>query len=275
MRKIIVYNKKLDVLSLLLNTNIEDGFVIYYRYKDLNPQSSTNYLLLKTYYQLLESFNRKTGLFNHDNIRIQNFNIRIDQILKNYNSFHKATTLLNNYLQYNKDSDNKHISHDPFTCEYCLSNLQINEITIDHYIPQSKDGEDNSSNYKISCFDCNSLKSSIHPIEDKPLYNMFLSYVRDPINKDSKNRLDFYNYLQENNMISEHHYPLLLNSLSLPLLTRIELIYKLLKGNNSLLLENVDKRFISFNMDALPVLDSIYINYLNTIESDMPDIFIK
>lgn len=73
-------------------------------------------------------------------------------------------------------------------CEYCENALELEKTTIDHYIPLSRSGSDHFSNYKISCRECNSIKTSIHPEQDLVVFKVFKEYV---LHKKRKNQRDF------------------------------------------------------------------------------------
>ena len=44
-------------------------------------------------------------------------------------------------------------------CYYCREEVTKDNATLDHLIPQSKDGKNTEENLKTSCLLCNSIKS--------------------------------------------------------------------------------------------------------------------
>ena len=53
----------------------------------------------------------------------------------------------------------KILARDNFRCVYCGATAQMSQLHVDHVIPRSKGGEDNSSNYVVACLACNLGKS--------------------------------------------------------------------------------------------------------------------
>ena len=48
---------------------------------------------------------------------------------------------------------------DNWTCQYCGEKVTKENATLDHYIPQSKNGENSKQNLRTCCLVCNSIKS--------------------------------------------------------------------------------------------------------------------
>lgn len=48
---------------------------------------------------------------------------------------------------------------DKWVCQYCGEKVTRKNATIDHFIPQSKDGKSNKDNLKTCCLICNAIKS--------------------------------------------------------------------------------------------------------------------
>jgi len=48
---------------------------------------------------------------------------------------------------------------DKYKCHYCGQTVTVENATLDHLIPRSKDGDDSKENLVVSCFECNSIKS--------------------------------------------------------------------------------------------------------------------
>ena len=58
---------------------------------------------------------------------------------------------------------------DQWICQYCGEEVDEDNATLDHYIPQSNKGEDSAENLKTCCLMCNSLKSGRSYDEAAPL----------------------------------------------------------------------------------------------------------
>ena len=51
-------------------------------------------------------------------------------------------------------------------CFYCRAGFPNKEsMTVDHYVPKSRGGKDERSNYRAACADCNQSKGALLPIE--------------------------------------------------------------------------------------------------------------
>jgi 5-methylcytosine-specific restriction endonuclease McrA len=48
---------------------------------------------------------------------------------------------------------------DKWTCQYCGEKVTEKDATLDHYIPQSKNGDNSKDNLRTCCLICNSIKS--------------------------------------------------------------------------------------------------------------------
>ena len=66
---------------------------------------------------------------------------------------------------------------DGFSCQYCNKKLQMDEVTLDHIIPQSRGGIDSWTNLVASCFKCNLKKAAKTP---KEAGMTLLSVPREP-----------------------------------------------------------------------------------------------
>lgn len=58
---------------------------------------------------------------------------------------------------------------DQWICQYCGEKVNENNLTLDHYIPVSKNGKNTADNLKTCCLVCNSLKSGKTFEEAAPL----------------------------------------------------------------------------------------------------------
>ena len=58
---------------------------------------------------------------------------------------------------------------DKWICQYCGEKVAPESATLDHYIPQSKNGKHNKENLRTCCFMCNSVKSGKTYEEAAPL----------------------------------------------------------------------------------------------------------
>jgi 5-methylcytosine-specific restriction endonuclease McrA len=50
-----------------------------------------------------------------------------------------------------------------YVCQYCLNKFNLKDLTIDHITPKSKGGGNDHDNLILSCFSCNTKKSSHTP----------------------------------------------------------------------------------------------------------------
>lgn len=48
-------------------------------------------------------------------------------------------------------------------CWICEKDVPMKQITIDHYVPLSKGGQDLLENYRLAHYDCNQLKADMLP----------------------------------------------------------------------------------------------------------------
>jgi len=68
------------------------------------------------------------------------------------------------------DSKRKELfERDKWTCYYCSEIVTKKNVTLGHFIPQSKGGRHNKDNLKTSCLVCNSVKSGKTYEEAAPL----------------------------------------------------------------------------------------------------------
>ena len=58
---------------------------------------------------------------------------------------------------------------DQWTCQYCGEKVTQDNATLDHFIPQSKNGDHSKENLRTSCLICNSVKSGKSFEEAAPL----------------------------------------------------------------------------------------------------------
>jgi hypothetical protein len=58
---------------------------------------------------------------------------------------------------------------DKWTCQYCGETVSADNVTLDHYIPQSKGGGHLKENLRTCCLVCNSIKSGKSFEEAAPL----------------------------------------------------------------------------------------------------------
>lgn len=58
---------------------------------------------------------------------------------------------------------------DKWICQYCGDKVSPQNATLDHFIPQSRDGKNSWDNLKSCCLDCNSVKSGKTYEEAAPL----------------------------------------------------------------------------------------------------------
>ena len=58
---------------------------------------------------------------------------------------------------------------DNWTCQYCFEKVTPENVALDHYIPQSKDGKSNKENLETCCLVCSGIKSGRSYVEVAPL----------------------------------------------------------------------------------------------------------
>lgn len=64
-------------------------------------------------------------------------------------------------------------------CYLCSGRLQkMQDITFDHWIPLSKDGEDTLENYRLAHYKCNQLKGAMTPEEFQDFQAGLLHYEK-------------------------------------------------------------------------------------------------
>ncbi|MCX9012191.1 MAG: HNH endonuclease signature motif containing protein [Candidatus Methanoperedens sp.] len=71
------------------------------------------------------------------------------------------------FLSQNKEEDyfnepekrREMFERDKWICQYCGEKVAPENVTLDHFIPQSKGGKHSKENLKTCCFICNSIKS--------------------------------------------------------------------------------------------------------------------
>src|SRR3989338_7378995 len=59
----------------------------------------------------------------------------------------------------NSEKRKEIFERDKYTCSYCGEKVTSENATLDHLIPQYKDGKNTKENLKTSCLICNSIKS--------------------------------------------------------------------------------------------------------------------
>ena len=81
-------------------------------------------------------------------------------------------------------------------CHYCESKFKSEQLTLDHFIPLSKGGEDCFDNLKTACKRCNFAKKGIHPLKNKKEYQGFLEKARR-IGDLRNNQLNFHEGIRD------------------------------------------------------------------------------
>jgi hypothetical protein len=59
----------------------------------------------------------------------------------------------------NQDKRRELFERDKWICQYCGEKVSQQNATLDHFIPQSKGGDDSKENLRTCCLLCNSIKS--------------------------------------------------------------------------------------------------------------------
>lgn len=166
----VVFNIKKDIYKSTEKTTIYLNFTGS-SVEDPHTQSPQSLLLLKDKLRKEEQKIKQPSFYMINDVKLGTVR------LSNKIPVKKKIALYHNY-------NIKKETH----CEYCNQCLKIEETTIDHYIPLSRSGQDDLSNYKIACKACNSIKTSIHPIQDYNVFKVFKAYV---YNKRKKSQQDF------------------------------------------------------------------------------------
>jgi len=69
----------------------------------------------------------------------------------------------------NPDKRRELFERDKWICQYCGEKVNQQNITLDHFIPQSKGGDNSKNNLKTCCLVCNGIKSGKTYEEAAPL----------------------------------------------------------------------------------------------------------
>jgi len=72
-------------------------------------------------------------------------------LLIRYSDVHHSTIKFSQRVLYKRDN---------YTCQYCRKKFKTTELSIDHIVPRSKDGESTWENCVTACFTCNNKKSN-------------------------------------------------------------------------------------------------------------------
>ena len=59
----------------------------------------------------------------------------------------------------NPDKRRELFEKDKWICQYCGEKVNQQNVTLDHFIPQSKDGDNSKENLRTCCLVCNGIKS--------------------------------------------------------------------------------------------------------------------
>lgn len=185
---------------------------------DLRPGcSASGYLMLKSYYQKLEEMDQRKICATKHNFKEIEVSGTVYNVSKGNYSFEQIFALFTQTVKRNK-----------IDCIYCSRPLSFKEASLDHYIPRAAGGQDKASNFKVSCLPCNRVKSSIHPYQDKKLFNFFLEFVNTAYPHPVTQK-DFARALFNSDIFSSKEYPLFLRKISLPLSMRLNLAIKIKK----------------------------------------------
>lgn len=106
--------------------------------------------------------NKSSVKFYRNHPNRHNFNPLINKLLHSSKKYCRtyAINLIKNNKQYDKS----------YHCFYCNTEINKLNFSIDHYIPRSKGGDlYHINNLRLSCKECNSIKSSINPITAKDI----------------------------------------------------------------------------------------------------------
>lgn len=89
---------------------------------------------------------------------------------------------------------------DKFRCQYCGKRFQPHLLTLDHILPQSRDGKDEAENLVAACKPCNSRKGNRTPEEARmPLLStpsaLRYGLERALLIHHAENRVEWHDYL--------------------------------------------------------------------------------
>ena len=86
--------------------------------------------------------------------------LEIEESLKLRNEKNKdpEKELLEDYFTH-PEKRKEIFERDKYICHYCGEKVTVEDATLDHFVPQSKDGKHTKENLKTCCFVCNSIKS--------------------------------------------------------------------------------------------------------------------
>ena len=83
--------------------------------------------------------------------------IEIERILYILREVKRPATFFNRYVI---------LERDKFTCQYCGRKAPNVALEVDHIIPVSKGGSDESTNLITACFECNTQKRNKLALEE-------------------------------------------------------------------------------------------------------------
>lgn len=90
-------------------------------------------------------------------IRSTNDSFQLPKVLRLFSPFKRTR-----FVKFNRDN----VFHrDKFTCQYCITTLRKEDLTLDHVIPRSKGGGTSWENVVTCCKECNNKKGSKLPAE--------------------------------------------------------------------------------------------------------------
>ena len=129
--------------------------------KSRSPQSSLNGLLLRDYLRQAEQGSKDNPSFG------QGAKLR-QQGRRKMKEFKDMSESLE--CEYCKTTLNEIPSTDPL--------LRYKNKSLDHFIPLSKGGLNDISNFKTCCARCNFCKGDIHPLEEVELWEKFCKWIK-------------------------------------------------------------------------------------------------
>lgn len=98
---------------------------------------------------------------------------------------------------------------DNFQCQYCGKRVPEVILEIDHIIPKSKGGKDDSINLVTSCFSCNRGKSNILLSDNvtKNISKQDISNLKSQIKEQELQAKEYYKYLKKLNFLNGEGNP--------------------------------------------------------------------
>ena len=205
-------NKNYPWTIILRSQNFIDPKVIVNpRKKTTYSSSSIDYMLLKQSYQQMEYADQKQSPM----VKSQIDYIVVQDKCYNFNHSNYSFVQMNAIF-------NHIVNENDFKCVYCQEKMIPKQLSLDHFLPRYEGGLDEVSNFRVSCYPCNHIKSAINPYTDTKIFSAFLEYVN--LGKPNS-RNNFLNFLINEKKFEVEEYPMFVEKLNMSIENRIKLLY--------------------------------------------------